>query len=333
MRINSISPYLINRAMNPVIQAQHLQQANKARKTKATKTKKAAKNTSIKDSLSNLEEAVSSKGFEDVTYDPQLDMIEARVAAAKKKPIKDPLIYDPYSYSNMTASGIYDYGLRIKVGARNKIIQDDRFTYFTLIESIIMGIILAEKLPSGALTLSLGTKKISQKAQTIESHLGFYKGTRCLLKYCLLYDIAKTTYTLYEFKTKTPIGYLKMTLVGKSCIVEEINGTFEGFDIHIDPVWDKKDKRKINYQTLKIGNRTLDLTSTSKTHRKGMWVGPSHTPPLYFESLFESRKTKKDHIVTEKKITIGKRKLTLTLKFFDDHFPEPYDINGKLWDC
>jgi hypothetical protein len=352
MSINSISPVSLRMFVVPIMQARA---KPKTEKTKTVRSGKASKSKSVDESLSKLGselgvntandveldmEAQTSKQFqkkeetgvlyEDPEYDPEFDMAEARYDEARAKPAKQPFTYNPSAVRAGMMSSVGTSGIKDNYSGLKRVISDDRFTYFTLIEAILIYNILYEQLPEGSLKFSFGTKKVFKAAKSIEVHLAIYKKKEVFKKYKIIYDIERSFFDIFDFLTNQKVGEVDFDLVGQENYVEEATGSIEGKTLNLDPVWDKDNPSCIKYQTLKIGHRILDLTSTSKDSREGQWSFKGLEQPVGYQMIFCAYETKEDHVLTTKRIRIGKSELQLDLRFLDDCFPEPYDGDGVI---
>ncbi|MCP4049334.1 MAG: hypothetical protein GY730_01320 [bacterium] len=341
MYINSISPVTIRNFIAPVLAAPVKRVASAKKKRKSSKVK------TLDESIEDLFSEISTEGssqlskiapelrndekYEDVKapeYDPEDDMSEARFDESKQEPVKDEFNYYSSDIQMLDASSAVRLNMDNSYPLNSTYINNDRFTYFTLIETILISNILFNKFPEGELKFSFGVTKILDNKKSLETQLLISKNEKEIKKYRLVYEIIKSFFSVYDFNTNTKVGELDFILVGKENYVEEVHGRLEGNEIHLDPVWHKNQPDKIKYQTLKIGHRKLDLTATSKKAREGHWSFKGNEQPVPFSVIYNSYETKIDHILTQKSIRTGKSSLEINLKYIDDVFPEPYSGTG-----
>lgn len=268
--------------------------------------------------------------YSDVEIDPEEEMAQARFDQAKMAiPEFELTPFNP-SLALNRIEAISGFGIHVDSERRLKPVFQDKFSYFTLVEALIIYNILFEKLPKKNLSISFGLEKINKRKQQLESSLHIYHRKSSVKQYRIIYDIVKTAYTVFDKATNTIVGDVNFDIDNAHYYLEEAIGKIEGKRLLLDPVWEVDDPSKMRYQVLQIGHRKLDLTSVSKKHRKGLWSFKPNEEPIYFDEVIESHETKKNHIVTKKNIKVGKAQLKLTLKFFDDVFTEPYAVSGKI---
>jgi len=256
-------------------------------------------------------------------------MAMERFNEGMRSPAEAEFRYTPSRRKASQVKGIADFSVKENAASVNRVIEDDRFSYFTLIEAILIYNILYEKLPKGKLGFSFATKKLLKKENALEGHLVIFKGEKEVKKYRIIYDIKRSFFDIFDGKNKR-IGEIDFELVGEYNNVEEARGKLEGVAINLDPVWDRFNKNRIKYQVLKIGHRKLDLTPRGKGNRYGHWSFQGLEEPVGFEVMFSSFEGMRDHVKTRKKIKIGKSVLEMELRFIDDRFPEPYDGDGVV---
>ena len=268
--------------------------------------------------------------YSDVEIDPEEEMAQARFDQAKMAVPEFELTPFNPSLALNRIEAISGFGIHVDSERRLKPVFQDKFSYFTLVEALIIYNILFEKLPKKNLSISFGLEKINKRKQTLESSLHIYHRKSSVKQYRIIYDIVKTAYTVFDKATNTIVGEVNFDIDNAHYYLEEAVGKIEGKRLLLDPVWEVNDPSKMRYQILRIGHRKLDLTSVSKKHRKGLWSFKPNEDPVYFDEVIESHEIKKNHIVTKKNIKVGKVQLKLTLKFFDDIFTEPYAVSGKI---
>jgi len=343
MKIDGISPIAIRHFVAPLLHAHPPTKSNK------TKSKTAPKVKSLNESLTSLESELTTlpvaepetpltppqthqeqEKIKDPDYDPEFDMAEERFGQSKSKPTKEQFVYQPSQIYASRLAQTQRFRTVDHYMPRKNRLNNDRFTYFTLIETLLIHHVLFNKLPEGKHAISFSIVKIHQNAQQLETTLQITQKKKPICSFKIIYDIKKSLFYIYESTTNKKLGEINFHLVGQENYVELATGHFDGHTISIDPVWDKRDASKIQYQLLKIGHRQLDLTPISKGARVGQWSFQGLEPPIPFQVRFGTYKTKKDHIETRKNIHIGKSKLSLILKFINDKFPEPYKGKGSL---
>jgi hypothetical protein len=345
MYISAIPPMAIRRFVAPIRFVKNNQKTLSVSKSKA---RKSTKTKSVESSLDNLVTELSVDGpgdidlglasgnsknegkdfFADPEYDPEEDMAQARFDESKLEVAKEQFVYRPATMQTQifTSSA---FSIRDEYN-RRRAINDDRFTYFTLLEAILTYNVLFERLPKGRLGFSYGMTKIMKKEYSVEAKLAIFYKEKVIKKYRIVYDIKRFFFDIYNDLDGNKVGEVDFELVGSANIVEEAKGVLEGITINLDPVWDKISENKIKYQVLKIGHRVLDLTSTSKDSRQGSWSFRGTEDPVSYKMIFSAFETKKDHISTTKKIIIGRSEINIKLSFIDDCIPEPYDADGTI---
>lgn len=267
--------------------------------------------------------------FEDPDYDPEFDLIDARLQATKKKESSPPPFQSTQPLSLYQAPGIAEplSGIRPYNGARR---VHDKFTYFTLVEALVLDQLLDRPALDGPYTIRFNTKKIIKSKKRLISYLQIASSTNQLCNLQIIYDLTRSRYSIYSVDQHQKIGQVDFDLVGLNTYMEEANGHINGKSICLDPVWDPKRLGIIDYQRLQIGDRSLDLTSTSPDHRTGHWLARGQQSPIPFSVHYQATQTQTDHIMTQKKITVGPHRVRLDLYYFDDIFTEPYLANGSI---
>ena len=345
-QLYTVSPRQLQQEVLPLL---HISAARQAQKT--TKKSRKRKTLDLKKSVDHLTDVLDESDTEAIEahvkpqtnkpkaetsqensispeYDPESSMAEMRFSQAhahyKKSKLEEKKNIHPIHKSRKVTS----MSLEQDKNAKKFRVSDDRFSYFTLIEALILYHILYEKCPMSNVGIKYGTFKLLKKKKELHSVLIFHQKKTVLKKFHIIFHIPTLQYKIIDLIKGQPMGELRYTI--SETMMEEAKGRFDDVTICLDPVWDPSEMFKIRYQDIRIGDYRLDLTAVTRDHRKGRWKGPIQKKSIPFDVIYDSARYHRHHIRTKKQLKVGEIRVSLSLKFFDDAFSEPYSATGKL---
>ena len=219
---------------------------------------------------------------------------------------------------------ISDMNYRSFPGVSSERNEDERFSYFTLFEAIILSHILYKRLKEGTYHIFLEPLTVDKDKRLYELELSFSLEKEIVMHYHLSYDFNRFQFSIKDILKDENVGNISFKLEDGCQSVLHAKGFFEDLNLDIYPIWKEDGSRKLHVQHLKIGDRQLDLVTTSKSHRKGQWSFKAQEDPFLYDVMVESFRGKKNQVYTQKRSQLGKSKLLTNLFFMDNIFPEPF---------